>query len=230
MKNYELINALIEARGYESYYEKNVVSQGLNYAHIICAEKHGSTHANTTLNKTALVKPEYDVFVLNNSGQNVPTFLNHIATSLKYVKKGGVLIIPKVDCPNELLSADWNISRNGTNHRGSIWKAWWSFLPKISETCGYYTVLTDVSMGVIDLRTAPAGLELPECTDKTTWVDFWSNRDTVLRPITVDSFLSFAQGQADLVTTTLDNEVAITESKPKRKKKAVTEEETGDPT
>lgn len=234
MKNYELINELIEARGYESYFEKNIVSSGLNYAHVKCAHKQGSSHANTILNTKEKVREQYDVFVLNHSGQTLRTFVNHIITSLKYVKKGGVMIIPKVDCPNELLGAEWNRPRNGeSNHRGEVWKAWWLALPEILAQAGYYTVLTDTSAGIIDLRAEPVSTDVPKCTDTTTWVEFWGNRDTILRPVTPETFLSFVKGDADLTFTNPDNEVSVAEAKPKRKKKATTEtteEETGDPT
>ena len=198
MKRYEMINRVIESKGYTHYLEIGV-RDGECFREICCNNKTGvdpnptsshTTHKMTSddffsdLDENAM----FDVIFID--GLHLDHQVNKdIENSLKHLKEGGTILLHDCNPPTKyhaaespVYSAPANGDWNGTVYLSLI------NLRLYRNNLRLRTVDSDWGVGLLTKETSETLNAFPN--DAMSWEFFYENRQEILDLVTVDEFIN----------------------------------------
>jgi len=202
MTRTDLLNMLIEVRGYRRYLEIGVFNEAHNFTHILCPEKvgvdpkpittfHGGSDAFFEQNQQT-----FDLIFIDglHTEEQVSRDIQH---SLACLAKGGAIVIHDCLPPNEWYQREVEDFTEGEAWTGTVWKAVLRYINQSQYRC--YILEDDWGVGIIDTRVhqKPPGQALPPSLA-------YSTEFQKLTPYTIS-----AQECADTFTPILPNSLSV---------------------
>lgn len=198
MKRYEMINRVIESKGYTNYLEIGV-RDGECFKEICCNNKIG-VDPNPTSDHTTHIMTSDDFFyeldensmfdVIFIDGLHLDHQVNKdIENSLKHLKEGGTILLHDCNPPTKhhaaespVYSAPANGDWNGTVYLSLI------NLRLYRNNLRLRTVDSDWGVGLLTKETSETLNAFPN--DAMSWEFFYENRQEILDLVTVDEFIN----------------------------------------
>lgn len=196
MKRYEIINRIIESKGYKNYLEIGV-RDGECFREINCENKVGVDPAPTSYDTTHIMTSDKFFEDLSSDTKFDIVFidglhLDHqvdkdIENSLKYLSEGGTIVLHDCNPPTKyhagetpVFTAPANGEWNGTVYLSLI------KLRLYRNDLKLVTVNSDWGVGILTTGVSETLNEFPN--DAISWDFFNENRDQILGLVTPEEF------------------------------------------
>ena len=196
MKRYEIINRIIESKGYKNYLEIGV-RDGECFREINCENKVGVDPAPTSYDTTHIMTSDKFFEDLSSDTKFDIVFidglhLDHqvdkdIENSLKYLSEGGTIVLHDCNPPTKyhagetpVFTAPANGEWNGTVYLSLI------KLRLYRNDLKLVTVNSDWGVGILTTGVSETLNEFPN--DAISWDFFNENRDQILGLVTPEQF------------------------------------------
>lgn len=182
MDRTDIINSLIKTFGYKSYLEIGT-QEGKNYDQIKSVYKTGvdpciqdkwnpdlkfkATHIMTSDRFFGQNNSKYDIIFIDGD-HSAGQVYNDVLNSLKYLKKGGTIIMH--DC-NPISELRQIVPRKAKQWNGDVWKAWVKLRTELRNFT-MFVINTDEGIGIIQEGTQ----ELLQLREKLTYKNLEINR------------------------------------------------------
>jgi hypothetical protein len=198
MTRIDIINALIQKHNYKSYIEIGVRNPDHCFNHINCEIKHGvdpgvegewKTTFNMTSDEFFASNPQtYDLIFID--GLHIDEQVEKdIINSLKYINKGGSIVLHDCNPPTEYHARENYYDHNtpaGPPWNGTVWKA----VVKVrSEVDGIFTSVVDTDWGVGIIQKSNKGNKITNYNQFYSFNKFAQDRKYYINLISPEEFI-----------------------------------------